>query len=83
MLCICVVRVDIWQRFETVEDVVKHFHLNPIDLVLTDGAKKRSDTFRVMLKYRASWSEQLFTTLNAVLSLGFIQRNARHTRNAT
>jgi len=54
MLCICVVRVDIWQRFETVEDVVKHFHLNPIDLVLTDGAKKRSDTFRVMLKYRAS-----------------------------
>jgi len=49
---VCDVSVD-WQRFETVEDIVKHFHLNPIDLVLFDR-KKRSETFRVTLKYRAS-----------------------------
>ena len=38
------------QRFETVEDVVKHFHLNEIDLLLPDSTKRKQN-YRVTLRY--------------------------------
>ena len=40
------------QRFETVEDVIKHFHMNPVDLV-TDS-KKQDEVFRTVLVYHRS-----------------------------
>jgi len=49
---VCNVSVDL-QRFETVEEVIKHFHLNPIEMVPFDS-KKANDIVKVRLKYHQS-----------------------------